>query len=207
MRIERYSVGPLDTNCYQVICERTNASVIIDPGGITDELLDAVRRHPVSAVLLTHGHFDHTVGLAKLCEETGAPVHIHPADRDMLTSPYLNGSYMIGAEIVLDVETIPLVQDDEITFGESSLRAAETPGHSPGGVLLASSDGFVVSGDTVFHLSVGRWDLPGGSYPVLMNTIKYVIKTLPDDTVIYPGHGESTTVGFEKQHNQFFRNL
>ena len=204
MNIDCFQVGPLATNCYLVTCETTRESVIVDPGGVTSELLARAEETTVRAVLLTHGHFDHIAGVNQLVEKAGTPVYIHPSDAPLLGDPYMNGSFMIGEAIRVNGNPEMLTVGNNFTFGFSSLRIIHTPGHTAGGVSFVSDDdGFVIAGDTLFKLSVGRWDLPGGDYATLSNTIKNVFGGLPDAMNVFPGHGEATTIGFEKQHNQF----
>ena len=121
----------------------------------------------------------------------------------MLTDPILNGSFMIGTEIKISEPSGFLSEGDNITFGESSLTVINTPGHTKGGVSFVSDGEFVIAGDTLFRLSVGRWDLPGGDYATLMRTLKDTFSMMPDAVKVYPGHGDNTTIGYEKQHNQF----
>ncbi len=169
--------------------------------------MDSARRHPVQAILLTHGHFDHTAGLGDLVREFPVPVYIHKADEAMLSNAYLNGSSMIGAAVAFDLKPVLIADGDVIPFGECSLTVIESPGHTRGGVLFASADGFVMTGDTLFRMSVGRWDLPGGDYHMLMTSIRNHILPMPETMILYPGHGDSTTVAFEKRHNEFLMNL
>ncbi len=207
MKVEQFSVGPLSTNCYLVTCEKTNNSVLIDPGDVTLELMNKVKESTLKAILLTHGHFDHFGGVNSVKDETGAPILIHPLDAPMLTDPGLNGSFMVGASLHSYEPSGFLSEDEDIIFGESKLKVILTPGHTKGGISLASDGEFIIAGDTLFKLSIGRWDLPGGDYTILMKTIKKVFCNLPDSTIVYPGHGEPTTIGFEKKYNQFMENL
>jgi len=202
MKIERYSVGPLQTNCYHLICELTGESVIIDPGGVTNSLMSAIHRHPVKSIILTHGHFDHIAGLGSIIAETGATVMIHRGDLPMLTNPYLNCSATFAGDIIFDIEPQPLTPAEPVLFGGCSLRVLETPGHSPGGISLVG-DGVVLAGDTLFRLAVGRWDLPGDDFNTLMASIRKQLLPLPGETVVYPGHGEPTTIAYEEHHNDF----
>ncbi|MBA7576085.1 hypothetical protein ES708_17922 [subsurface metagenome] len=203
MKVARFPVGPLETNCYMVTCEKTNYSVVVDPGGISQSLLDAIDNTHISAVLLTHGHFDHISGVEKVVEITGAPIKIHPLDAHMLKEPHANGSAMIGANIIAPEATDFLADGDKVQFGKSLLTVAYTPGHSQGGVSFIAENDFVLAGDTLFRMSVGRWDLPGGNYKTLIDSLRTVFYNLPDNVAVYAGHGESSTIGFEKTHNQF----
>ena len=207
MKVEQFTVGPLLTNCYLVTCEITNESVLIDPGDVTLELMDKVKESTLKAILLTHGHFDHFGGVNSVKNETGAPILIHSLDAPMLTDTELNGSFMIGASLISYEASGFLSAGEDVIFGESKLKVILTPGHTKGGISFASDGEFIIAGDTLFKLSVGRWDLPGGDYTILMKTIKEVFYKLSDTTRVYPGHGETTTIGFEKKYNPFMENI
>jgi hydroxyacylglutathione hydrolase len=204
MILEQFAVGPLETNCYHAICGSSNQSVLIDPGGVSESLVRSVRARELKAILLTHGHFDHIGGAGKIAELTGAPIMIHTLEASLLTDAGSNGSALFGT-ILPHIKADRLLNAGEIiSFGEYTLKVLHTPGHTPGGVSFVTGDEVsVFAGDVLFRLSVGRWDLPGGDYRTLMNILRTVFFPLPDTTVVYPGHGESTTIGFEKKHNQF----
>jgi len=205
MTMERFVVGPLATNCYLLKSENSGGAVVIDPGGVTGELRRALKRVELTAVILTHGHFDHIQGVKEIVAGTGAPVMIHELDASMLADPVLNGSFMIGAEIKAPEASEFLSEGDEVPVGESMLRVIHTPGHTPGGISLVCDGRFVICGDTLFRLSVGRWDLPGGDYGTLVETLRSKFLVLPDAMEVYPGHGEATTIGYERKYNQFMR--
>jgi hydroxyacylglutathione hydrolase len=208
MVIERYPVGPLETNCYHLICEHTGESVLIDPGGVPRELFRPDRSLSLKAILLTHGHFDHIGGAGEVVERTGASVAIHRLDAPLLGDQFQNGSSLFGSPLA------PLHADslfsggERIEFGGCALAVLDTPGHTRGGIsFFSEEEGAVFAGDTLFRLSVGRWDLPGGDYGTLLRTIREVFGPMGDSVKVYPGHGDSTTIGFERAHNEFMRGL
>lgn len=207
MKVKRFIVGPLMTNCYLVTCEKTNESVLIDPGDVSNELMEKVKNCSLKTILLTHGHFDHIGGVSTIIDKTDASLLIHSIDAPMLTDPDLNGSYMIGAAIRTSEPSGFLSEDEDVVFGESILKIIYTPGHTEGGVSFVSDGEFVIAGDTLFKLSIGRWDLPGGDYATLIKTLQEIFLIMPDSTDVLPGHGDTTNIGFEKKHNPFLQNF
>ena len=203
MKIERFEVGPLLTNCYLAVCEKTGESVLVDPGGTSKGLEESIKNTRLQAILLTHGHFDHIGGLNEILEFSEAPVLIHKLDAPMLTDPMQNASYMMGNQYRTVEASKFLEHGGTINCGESILNVLHTPGHTRGGVSFAVDDEFVISGDTLFKLSVGRWDLPGGDYNALLESIRNTFVPMPDTMKVYPGHGEPTTIGYERCYNQF----
>jgi glyoxylase-like metal-dependent hydrolase (beta-lactamase superfamily II) len=192
-------------NCYVAVCSESRAGVAIDPGDDAPMVLDLIEKEGVtlSEILLTHCHADHVGGVKGLAEATGVPVRIHQADHFLLDGAIDHGR-LFGLEI--DKPPAPgdyLVEDDSVQFGVETLRVIHTPGHSPGGICFLGN-GEIFVGDTLFAGSIGRFDLPGGSYEQLIESISSKILTLDEGTVVYPGHGPATTVGQEKRSNPFF---
>ncbi|AXA36269.1 MAG: MBL fold metallo-hydrolase [Candidatus Sumerlaea sp.] len=198
---------PFESNCY-VLTAPDGAAVVIDPNEHTDEILEILRREKarLEVILNTHGHCDHVWGNASLAEVTGAPIAVHELDAPMLTNAILNGSAIFGFPYS-PVAPQRLLQDGEdITAGSMVLRVLHTPGHSPGSVCYYDErNGHLFTGDLLFQGSVGRTDLPGGSYEELMTSLRRKILLLSDETLVYPGHGPSTTIGDERRTNPFLR--
>lgn len=204
--IKKLSVGPIMANCFILGCEQTKEAVVIDPGDEADRILMELAKAElkVTYIINTHGHFDHVGANKKLKEVTGAVLAIHPDDAPMLSE--LSRS---AATFGLAAENSPapdllLKNADEITFGNITLQVIHTPGHSRGGVCLYTK-GHLFAGDTLFAGSIGRTDLPGGDYDTLIASIKEKLLNLPDDTVVYTGHGPETTLMNEKRMNPFLR--
>jgi len=197
-------VGPLQTNCYIVGCEETKEGAIIDPGGDAKRILAEVGQLglKIKYVINTHGHFDHTLANKEVVKATGARLAIHSADAPMLTKG--GGAFFFGimgkasppADVILD-------EGQVLTLGEIELKVLHTPGHSPGSVCLYSEEESVLfDGDVLFNMGMGRYDLPGGDYRVLMESIQRLL-ALPDETTVHPGHGPATTIGRERRSNPF----
>ena len=199
----RMPLGPLGTNCYVIGDKAVGEAFIIDPA--TPEVLDALKKHDLKpkAILLTHGHGDHIGGVQDIVDAYQLPVYIHKGDVPYLADPELNlSAYSNPTPIKVNADIIEVQQGDHITCGAINLEVLETPGHTPGGVCYYM-DGLVFVGDTLFRDSVGRTDFPNGSYETLMESIKTQLYKLPDNTMVYPGHGPETNIGYEKQYNPF----
>jgi len=208
MIVKRFTVGPLGTNCYIVICEDSKEAMVIDPGIHEDEyetVLDRVIRDvKVRYIVNTHGHFDHIMGNRVLKEKTGASIMIHCADRAMLTDPSLNLSWMLGLRIVSPPTDIFLEDGTTFAVGDYRFKVIHTPGHSRGSISILG-DGIVFTGDTLFAGSIGRTDLPGSSFNDLIRSLLDRLMRLPDETKVYPGHGPQSLIGVEKQNNPYIR--
>ena len=200
-------VGDLQANCYLVGCEETKEAVVIDPGGSEEAVLKMIREAgvKVTAIVNTHAHCDHIGANARIHEVTGAPIAIHESEATFLTDPALNGSAFFYATPMLSPPADRLLHDgDGIEIGSEMLTVLHTPGHSPGGISLVLAD-CVFTGDTLFRASIGRTDLPGGSYETLMHSIREGLMALDDDVRVYPGHGAVSTIGWERRHNPWVK--
>jgi hydroxyacylglutathione hydrolase len=206
MLVERLVVGMLQCNCYLVACEDTKEAIVIDPGGDAPLILDRVKELglAIKYIVNTHGHIDHIAANRPVKEGTGAQLAIHQDDAEWLVTDQGAYARMLGVSSPGPAADVLLEEGDEIAFGNERLQVIHTPGHSLGGISLVG-DGVVFCGDTLFSMGVGRVDLPGGSWETLMNTIKTRLFTMPDDTVVYTGHGPETTIGREKELNPWFR--
>jgi hydroxyacylglutathione hydrolase len=206
MLVERLVVGMLQCNCYLVACEDTKEAIVIDPGGDAPLILDRVKELglAIKYIVNTHGHIDHIAANRPVKEGTGAQLAIHQDDAEWLVTDQGAYARMLGVSSPGPAADVLLEEGAEIAFGNERLQVIHTPGHSLGGISLIG-DGVVFCGDTLFSMGVGRVDLPGGSWETLMNTIKTRLFTMPDDTVVYTGHGPETTIGREKQLNPWFR--
>jgi len=203
MEIERLIVGQLQTNCYLVWDKETKKGLIIDPGDDAEYILNRIKDLEIKPemILATHGHFDHVLGVFELKMALKIPFLIHQEDLFLLKRADKTAGYFRGIKdgFVPSADGF-LKENEKISFGQNSqLKVIETPGHSPGGVAFFSR-GVVFSGDTLFKQGVGRTDFSYCSQADLIDSIKNKLFKLPDKTIIYPGHGEKTTIGEEKRN-------
>ncbi|HVC83070.1 MAG TPA: MBL fold metallo-hydrolase [Chloroflexota bacterium] len=185
-RIQSLSVGPMDNNVYILTCPDTGERALIDPANEADAILDALGTPALDYILLTHGDMDHILALDEIRAASGAPVAIHPDDL-----------HMLGGRTV----DFSLQEGEDIRFGNVTLQVFHTPGHTAGGVCFYSAP-YLIDGDTLFPGGPGNTQREGGDFPLIMEGIRTKLFTLPDDTIVYPGHGKSTTIGAERPHLQ-----
>ncbi|TSC53302.1 MAG: beta-lactamase domain-containing protein [Microgenomates group bacterium LiPW_16] len=196
MRVEKVVVGQLGTNCYLVWDEKTRKTIIIDPGDDGDYIIRKIQDFKLSPVLIiaTHGHFDHVLAALELKLAFSIPFLIHKADSFLLNRASSTAKHFLGIKVDPQAMQNRFVKEgDIISFGQEKLKVLETPGHSPGGISLLGK-GVVFSGDTIFADGFGRTDFSYGSKEDLEKSVKKLFK-LPEDTIVYPGHGEETTIG------------
>ena len=207
MKIITVSGGMLPTNCYLLTDETTGMTAIIDPGFDSPELVDAVNSidyGKISAILLTHGHFDHFMGVGKIKSITNAPVYLHTDDISFPEDTSLNlaGVFMSVKPDQFSVDVV--VKDgDTINLGNLIIKVMHTPGHTIGSCCYCVNDA-IFTGDTLMKCSAGRTDFPTGSYPQLISSLVR-LQNLPGDYRLYPGHGEQSTLEYERKNNPFLR--
>lgn len=210
MNIYQLPLGLLQTNAYLLHDEQTNELLIIDPGSDGAQVIKKIKDLNASplAILLTHAHFDHIGAVDELRDYYQIPVYLHKNEENWLQDSSLNGSKRFTMkEVSIKPADVIIESEQKKTIGFFSFEILETPGHSPGSVsYLFKDEGFVASGDALFYQSIGRTDLPFGDYETLLQSIQEKLLQLPEDTIVAPGHGPKTTIGFEKNNNPFLMN-
>ena len=209
MIIETFPVGLLQCNCTIIGSEQTRDAIIIDPGDDVPRILSRLAHHKLTPkyIVATHGHIDHVGGFKEIKEATGAPVYLHESDLFLYNALAMQAQ-LLGVAPPSSTEVDARLNDgDEIGAGEIKLRVHHTPGHTPGSICFhsAGDDARLYAGDTLFMGSIGRTDLWGGSFEEIMDSLRNKVITLPDETVVIPGHGRATTIGREKRFNPFLQ--
>lgn len=205
LRVEQYVVGPVQTNCYFAINDESKETIVIDPGAGADQLMKMLTQNGLKAVaiLLTHGHFDHAAGAKRLAELCQAKIYAYEAEKETLENEEENACWMIGKSETYHADEF-FKDEQEIDLAGLHIRVLFTPGHTKGGCCYYFPyEDVVFSGDTLFQMSVGRTDLKGGSMSQIVHSIQEKLLTLPENTTVYPGHGEETTIGTERMYNPY----
>ncbi|WP_018479639.1 MBL fold metallo-hydrolase [Pontibacter roseus] len=212
MKITRLTFNPFQENTY-LLHDDTKECVVIDPGCYEEaeqqELKQYIEKHDLKVVRLlnTHCHIDHVLGNKFVSDTYGVELEIHEEDLQTLRSvPVYAPNYGFPKYADVTPSAAYLKEGDSIKFGNTELKILFAPGHAPGHVVFYSeADKVCIGGDVLFQGSIGRTDLPGGDFDTLISSIRTKLFTLPDETVVYPGHGPETTIGYEKKHNPFLR--
>ncbi len=205
LKIETYVLGPVMANCYFAINEDTKETIIIDPADKAEVLIQKINKETLKpvAVLLTHGHFDHILAASEIAVNFHIPIYASKEEKELLETPSLNLSVSLGKNISL-TPTMLLNDKDIIKLAGTEVNVIHTPGHTSGGICyLFKESKILFSGDTLFEGTVGRADLPTGNLNTLLDSVNHKLMTLPDDTTVFPGHGESTTIGHERNTNPY----
>jgi len=204
MILETTVVGPFEVNCYIIASENKSPAIIIDPGEGEDKIKQVLSKYKLKPAFIinTHGHIDH-IG----CDDKfGVPVYIHHQDLRLLRDPRLNLSSLLTSSFSVKSEIRTLEDKENVELGQIQLEVMHVPGHTPGGIALLMKkpqNNILFTGDTLFYQGIGRTDFPGADGQLLIKSIKEKMFNLSDDTVIYPGHGPSSTIGEEKRKNPF----
>lgn len=220
MLVVGFPTGAFQANCYLVAAGEGEPCVIVDPGqDAVEPITEALRKYRLSpvAALLTHGHFDHVFSVTPICDGNDIAAWIHPDDREMLSDPMkgisAQGLSFFGGRLEMrePAEVRELTDGAALDLAGLAMTVSHTPGHTKGSVVfhsaLAEGGRVMFAGDTLFAGSIGRTDLPGGDMDTMMETLRDKILPLPDDTVVLPGHGNSTTIGRERASNPFLLDL
>ncbi len=204
MLINTYVAGPVQANNYLIIDETSKEAILIDCSDYVEEIIDYVKKNnlKVKYILLTHGHFDHVLGINRMNEVLGAKVYVHEGDKEQVVNTRaVMTMFGLPTEGVENPKITTTLSDaGELTLGNQVIKVIETPGHTPGGVCYLIGD-CLFSGDTLFRGTIGRTDLPGGSFQQIKHSVKDVLFALDENIKVYPGHGEPTSIGYEKKFN------
>jgi len=202
--IHQLSVGPLQVNCFLVACQKTREAMVVDPGEDADRILSlaGIEGLTINVVVNTHGHFDHIGANQQVVTATGATLMLHASDLSLLQNAR-HHAQVYGLTVTQSPDPDRLIdQGDTFMVGEHEFKVLHVPGHSPGSICLLG-DGHLFVGDVLFAGSIGRTDLPGGDFDLLVSGVRKRLFCLPDDTIVHPGHGPDTTIGQERRHNPF----
>lgn len=206
MIFKKLVLGMLHTNCYILGDDATNEVAVFDPGAKAKNIIDTIEKnaYKVKYIIITHAHFDHVLALDELKEMyPDAQIVVHLADEPYLNLDHDNFSRHFKTYPPKHKADICVNDGDKLSVGNVELTIWHTPGHSRGSMCVLTED-LVISGDTLFYMSIGRTDFDGGDFDTIVKSLKR-LATLPDETKVYPGHGDATTIGFEKENNQFMR--
>lgn len=205
MRMERFVIGPIGTNCYVLVNEETKEVVIVDPAACPDEMVSHVKAkgYVPKAILLTHSHYDHILGIDEWVLLYPMPVYVHEEEKELLEDPALNlSAYRAGGYTYQHAE--PVKDGDVLELAGFQIQVIHTPGHTKGGCCYyIAKEEVLISGDTLFYHSVGRSDLPTGNMAELVRSVKEKLFCLPDEVMVYPGHDRATCIADEKMYNPY----
>lgn len=205
MKIDILVLGMIRTNCYILSDENTKEAILIDPADESERILSFLSEqgYKLKAILLTHGHFDHITGIQGVRDTIPVPLYALEAEKELLENPQWNCSNM-GSRSVSEQADQWLLDGDVLTFGTMSCKVIATPGHTRGsGCYYFEKENVLFSGDTLFCESVGRTDLPTGNAQMVIESVRKKLLVLPENTIVYPGHGAETSIGYERRNNPY----
>ena len=206
IEIKSMTLGMVATNCYLIINKENKEALLVDPADNALRISNVIEENgcTLKAILLTHGHFDHIMALNDLKKRYNVPVYAHEEEEDVLKQSSLNLSGSIG-QIYTTQADVYVKDGEHLKLAGLDVIVLYTPGHTKGGVCYYfPAEKVLMSGDTLFHCSIGRTDFPTGSMSQLVRSVKEQLFVLPDDVQVYPGHDSVTSIGYEKQYNPFF---
>ena len=206
IEIKSMTLGMVATNCYLIINKENKEALLVDPADNALRISNVIEENSctLKAILLTHGHFDHIMALNDLKKRYNVPVYAHEEEEDVLKQSSLNLSGSIG-QIYTTQADVYVKDGEHLKLAGLDVIVLYTPGHTKGGVCYyLPEEKVLMSGDTLFHCSIGRTDFPTGSMSQLVRSVKEQLFVLPDDVQVYPGHDSVTSIGYEKQYNPFF---
>jgi glyoxylase-like metal-dependent hydrolase (beta-lactamase superfamily II) len=207
LKISSYTLLPAyQTNTWLLWDDESSDAILVDPSALAPYLLEDIAKLGITVhhIVITHGHGDHIGGITYFRNKLKCKVAIHEADAEMLVDNKKNLSEYMGTPLDPAPADTLLKDGDTLAMGKHEIQVIHTPGHTPGCICLLI-DKFLISGDTLFEQSIGRTDFPGGSHEQIIDSIKHKLFVLPDDTVVFPGHGPRTSIGMEKRNNPFIR--
>lgn len=205
VKIGKMTLGSCATNCYFLYTEEKKECIVVDPADQGERIYDALtaKGFTIVAIILTHGHFDHIWGVASMKEKSGVKVYAAEPEVELLGNPRMNISSQAGRACTVQPDEV-FTDGQMVTIADMQFKVIFTPGHTKGSCCFYfEKEGFLVSGDTLFEESVGRTDFPTGSMSEIVRSITEKLYVLPEETKVYPGHGESTTIAHEKQYNPY----
>ncbi len=204
-KLKTLVLGMVQTNCYIIHLHEGKEAIVIDPADDAGKIEQYLKANDLvcKGILLTHGHFDHILAAQELASITSAPIHAHEQEAELLGNPRMNASSQIRRECSLVPEVV-LKDEQVLQLAGFTIRVIYTPGHTAGGVCYYFGEhDRLFSGDTLFHESIGRTDLPTGDGELLIKSIRHQLMPLEDAVIVYPGHGRPTTIGYEKENNMY----
>jgi hydroxyacylglutathione hydrolase len=205
MKIQTFIYGVVQTNCYIVSNEKTSEAILIDPADNAENIKNTLKEQNLNpvAILLTHGHFDHMMAAPELSAHYKIDIYVSENEKDLIRDPKMNAAFLIRNNLTV-IPNKYFHHNESLTFIDKNIRVIHTPGHTAGSTCFYFEDeGVLISGDTLFYESIGRTDLPTGNSSEILKSIQENLLWLPDEVVVYPGHGDKTTIGHEKRNNPY----